>query len=177
MAEFVRPPKQKNRNVSRIDSPGINLHGWQVRVQRQGKQYSKFFPDREYEGSWEDALEAAKVYRDDLVKKLPASGSDPTAAAMARNKSGVRGLWVASKGAGALYVQVGLRDDAGKLHSKSFSITKLGASKALMRAAEALHEIQKELNQPVEDPQEMHDKALPYVEKRIDRAKRRRHYY
>lgn len=176
MADFVRPPKQKNRNISRIDSPGINLHGWQVRVQRQGKQYSKFFPDRDYDGSWEDAIEAAKVYRDELVGSLPASGSDPTAAAMARNKSGVRGLWVASKGAGALYVQVGLRDDKGKLHSKSFSITKLGASDALWKGAQALNEIQKQLGEPIEEPKSMHEKALPYVEKRVEKAAAGRRY-
>ncbi|MEM1094442.1 MAG: hypothetical protein AAGJ10_07540 [Bacteroidota bacterium] len=158
-------PQVKHHHISRIDSHSIELHGWQVRVQRQKKQHSRFFPDLDH-GSAEAALEAAKRYRDTLMAALPASASDPRAAAFARNKSGVRGLWVASKGNGTLYVQVGLRDDDGRLHSSSFSLSRFGPRKALWNAVAALNRLQRKLGLPEEEPTHMFQAAFRYVHDR-----------
>ncbi|GAB5521188.1 MAG: AP2 domain-containing protein [Rhodothermales bacterium] len=157
--------ESKHHHISRIDSHSIELHGWQVRVQRQKKQYSRFFADVEH-GSPENALDAAKTYRDELMAELPASGSNPQAAAFARNKSGVRGLWVASKGNGTLYVQVGLRDENGRLHSSSFSLSRFGPRKALWNAVAALNRLQRKLGMPEQEPTHMFQAAFRYVHER-----------
>lgn len=159
------PQLPKHNNISRIDSPSIDLHGWQVRVQRQGKQHSRFFADRDF-SERNEALFQAITYRDRLIAELPASASDPSKAALARNKSGVRGLWVASKGSGSLYVQVGLRDAKGKLHSRSYSLDRLGARRALWNAVVALNKIQIKLGYEVLEPNAMFQTAYPYVSER-----------
>lgn len=159
----------KHNNISRIDSPSIDLHGWQVRVQRQGKQHSRFFADRDF-SERSEALFQAILYRDQLIAELPASASDPSKAALARNKSGVRGLWVASKGSGSLYVQVGLRDNQGKLHSRSFSLDRLGSRRALWNAVVALNKIQAKLGYEVLEPNAMYQTSYPYVNERTATA-------
>jgi len=159
------PQPPRHNNISRIDSPSIDLHGWQVRVQRQGKQHSRFFADRDFTERSE-ALFQAIIYRDQLISQLPASASDPSKAALARNKSGVRGLWVASKGSGSLYVQVGLRDTRGKLHSRSFSLDRLGPRRALWNAVVALNKIQERLGYDILEPNAMYQTAYPYVNER-----------
>ena len=56
--------------ISRIDLPVMRSHGWQVRLRRQGRQFSKFFSDGKYGGTGR-ALRIARAYRDELLAKLP----------------------------------------------------------------------------------------------------------
>ena len=56
--------------ISRIDLPTMRSHGWQVRLRRQGRQFSKFFSDGKYGGTG-SALRIARAYRDELLAKLP----------------------------------------------------------------------------------------------------------
>lgn len=51
------------KNISRIDQPDNNTHGWFVRIRRDGKALSKFFSDRKHGGK-DIALEKATTYRD-----------------------------------------------------------------------------------------------------------------
>ncbi len=66
------------RGISRIDSK--NTHGWYVRVYANGGVFcSKLFSDRIY-GSKEDALTAAKKYRDhnqEVADKYKREGRNP----------------------------------------------------------------------------------------------------
>lgn len=59
------------KGIIRIDSD--TTHGWQVRVYRHGKTYSRLFSDRKL-GGREAAFEAAVAYREELeteVSQLP----------------------------------------------------------------------------------------------------------
>ena len=154
------------KNIARIESPSIDLFGWQVRVQRRGTKHTRFFSDREY-GSPDAALSEAESFRDELIQQLPASESDPAKAALAKNKSGVKGLWVAGKGNGRLYVQVGLRDAAGKLHSRSFPVEPDNIRKALWPAVTALQKIQRDTGAEQLEPMAMYEAAYRYVFKRV----------
>ena len=78
--------------ISRIDLPLMKTHGWQVRLRRQGKLFSKFFSDRKH-GRADSAFLIARSYRNELIKKLP----DPVRAGAEgkltrRNVSGVVGV-------------------------------------------------------------------------------------
>ena len=78
--------------ISRIDLPLMKTHGWQIRLRRQGKLFSKFFSDRKH-GGVEEALTIARAYRNELIKSLP----DPVRAGAEgkmtrRNVSGVVGV-------------------------------------------------------------------------------------
>ena len=60
------------KGIIRIDSD--STHGWQVRVYRHGKTFSRLFSDRKMGGE-EDAFEAALAYRATLeeeVEQMPA---------------------------------------------------------------------------------------------------------
>ena len=59
------------KGIIRIDSD--STHGWQVRVYRHGKTYSRLFSDRKVGGK-EEAFEAALAYRstlEDEVEQIP----------------------------------------------------------------------------------------------------------
>ena len=78
--------------ISRIDLPLMKTHGWQVRLRRQGKLFSKFFSDSK-NGGYESAFLLAKDYRNELIKKLPdpvRSGAEGKLTR--RNVSGVVGV-------------------------------------------------------------------------------------
>ena len=74
---------EKHHHITRIDiEPSEKYpkrhptHGWQVRVRREGNRLSKFFADARNDGS-EGALEAALVYRDELLEGLPPPAARP----------------------------------------------------------------------------------------------------
>ena len=76
-----------NYAIARIDLPGQRTHGWQVRLQRRGIKYGKFFSDSSY-GDSSIALVSALDFRDQLVSELEilaqikqASGPDQCAIA------------------------------------------------------------------------------------------------
>ena len=54
------------KNINRIDTK--STHGWQVRIMRDNKNYSKFFSDSKHD-SREDALKAAQDHRDKLLEQ------------------------------------------------------------------------------------------------------------
>ena len=139
--------KNPRRNISRIEtrSPSGKVYGgWEVRMQRRGKKTEKFFSDNGHGGK-RDALEAAKVFRDDLeassrkytVKELAANPSK-------RNKSGIVGV--------RLHKQVDTRGDyeyhywywvaqwtdgKGRRRTKSFSVHTHGDDEAFNLACDA----------------------------------------
>jgi len=81
-----------NYGISRVDIPGKKTHGWQVRLQRQGWRYQKFFADGLHKGK-DKAFDAAVVMRDELVESLEGeSRRDRAERKTARNSSGIVGV-------------------------------------------------------------------------------------
>jgi len=58
-----------NYAIARIDIDVQCTHGWQVRLQRRGVKYAKFFSDSSY-GNAASALVVAREWRDELLQKL-----------------------------------------------------------------------------------------------------------
>lgn len=78
--------------ISRVDIPGKKTHGWQVRLQRQGWRYQKFFADGLHDGK-ENAFKAAQVMRDELVESLEGeSRRERAERKTTRNSSGIVGV-------------------------------------------------------------------------------------
>ena len=78
--------------ISRIDLSEMRSHGWQVRLSRRGRKYSRFFSDRKY-GGREVALGMARNFRDELVARLPVRERSGAAGKLTRrNISGVVGV-------------------------------------------------------------------------------------
>lgn len=123
---------------------GRSHGGWEVRIQRRGKKYEKFFADGRH-GGRRAALQAAKLYRDELEKKLrrytvKELAKNPSV----RNRSGIVGVrralqieetdeyiytytfWIAQ-----------WTDGKGKRKTRSFSVDKYGEDEAYRRAIQA----------------------------------------
>ena len=74
--------------IARIDLPGASTHGWQVRLQRRGRKYGKFFADRLHGGTRE-AYRVARAWRNALIERLDERESGPRVCLKsARNSSG-----------------------------------------------------------------------------------------
>ena len=144
---IVMARKNPRRNISRIDmfsTSGKSHGGWEVRIQRRGKKYEKFFADGQH-GGRRAAIQAAKVYRDELEAKLrPYSVKELARSPSVRNNSGVVGVrralqveetddyiytytfWIAQ-----------WTDGKGKRKTRSFSVDKYGEDEAHRRAIQA----------------------------------------
>ncbi|MDG1875033.1 MAG: AP2 domain-containing protein [Mariniblastus sp.] len=139
--------KNPRRNISRIENARPNgkvYGGWEVRMQRRGKKYEKFFSDLNFGGK-RAALHAAKEYRDELEQRhkkmtVRQSANKPSV----RNQSGLVGV--------RLHQQVDRRgefeytywywvaqwtDGRGRRRTKSFSVHQYGDDEACRLAREA----------------------------------------
>ena len=141
------PRKNPRRNISRIDLFSANgkAHGgWEVRMQRRGKKYEKFFADGQH-GGRRAALQAAKIYRDDLEEKLrPYTVKELARTPSVRNKSGIVGVRRATQveeTADYVYTYnfwiAQWIDGKGKRKTRSFSVDKYGEEEAYLRAVQA----------------------------------------
>jgi hypothetical protein len=139
--------KNPRRNISRIETTnkdGKTYGGWEVRMQRQGIRFEKFFSDLVHGGK-RAALQAAKEHRDDLESYYPKSTVKQLAKQTSvRNRSGVVGVrlhkqkdrrgdfeyqywyWVAQ-----------WTDGNGRRKTRSFSIHQHGDDEAYEMAVEA----------------------------------------
>lgn len=134
------------RNISRIDieekGKKSATHGWQVRFKRKGKPKSQFFNDNKF-GSEEQALEAAKLFRDAMETEL-AIGKITRGIGGSQSKSGIVGVnrtISKSKKPYGTYTyydwQAQWTDEFGKRNTKRFSVSRWGEEEALRRAIEA----------------------------------------
>lgn len=129
----------KEKGISRIDAN--STHGWFVRGYRNGKTYSRLFSDRKC-GGREEALEAARAFRDRLHNELGQAPREPRARRVvyrdSRNSTGVLGVCrTTKKGAkGRLSdcYSVSWRPEPGVQRCTSFSIRKYGEKKAFQLA-------------------------------------------
>lgn len=152
---MARNAYPKHKNIFRIETG--NTIGWQVRIERRKRSYSKFFSDALHDGT-APALQAALQWRNTALTRLPDhevatshlhTPRNKRKAAEAMNRTGVIGigfsLYTLRHGDKAPYVTCHWRDPAtGERRSSSFSINKHGLRGALRLACRRLREGQGE---------------------------------
>lgn len=128
----------KDYAIARIDLPDASTHGWQVRLQRRGVKYAKFFADGNF-SSPHHSLAEARRWRDNLLEKLTAQAR--ICERSQRNSSGVVGVSkiTVSSSNGAIYHfwQATWSPAPGRRRCVKFSIKRYGDHEAFQRAVEA----------------------------------------
>ena len=126
--------------ISRIDQPERHNHGYYVRVTRNKKTESKYFPDKS-SGGKRAALKAARQYEAELLERMPETKMRLKPGP--RNTSGVlgvsRGVWEES-GRRVAYWQAAWVSSDGKRMNKKFSVSKYGETKARSLAVKTRRE-------------------------------------
>lgn len=128
--------------LARIDLPGAGTHGWQVRLQRRGRKYAKYFADGIYGGP-EQAMAAGRQWRDALLEQLEQVEQIRFCTRSARNQSGVVGVSkvrVSANGASYEFWQATWSPEAGRRRTVKFSIRRYGDRRAFRLAVEAREE-------------------------------------
>ncbi|HIG73180.1 MAG TPA: hypothetical protein EYQ24_00965 [Bacteroidetes bacterium] len=134
-------PMPRSKGVIRIDSD--STHGWQVRVYRHGKTYSKLFSDRKHGGK-EEAFEAAVAYRSELEEEVAAMpDAAPRRRLIRRNKNNSTGVVGISRtykrdrrGIKHEVYAVSWNPEPGVARGTSFSIKRYGEDTAFRLACE-----------------------------------------
>ena len=125
----------KHKNISRVKTGKTD--GWQVRIQRNGKPYSKFFSLKDFQGQTDLALEAAIKCRDDVLKMAPEPAPGATAVKKGRNDGIHRYVERNKHGEYSYWVAAWVDPAIGKRKSRKFSIRKHGSLRAKQMAREA----------------------------------------
>lgn len=139
---------EEDFGISRLDQPSVGTHGWQVRLQRKGVRYGRFFSDSVWGGE-DGALLKARQYRDRLLAHTErgtgkgVSTRSHTSPA-ARNRSGVVGvtriIQRSAKGAEYHFWQASWTSPDGVRESIRFSVLKYGDREAFRLACRARRE-------------------------------------
>ncbi|MEM1044172.1 MAG: hypothetical protein AAGI91_16305 [Bacteroidota bacterium] len=140
----------REKGVIRIDSD--STHGWQVRVYRHGKTYSKLFSDRKCGGK-EEAFQQALVYRDELQAEVDAMPeSEPKRRLIRHNKNNATGVLGVSRtfkrdrhGHRHEVYAVSWNPAPGEARGTSFSIRKYGEETAFKMACKLRFQKMKEI--------------------------------
>lgn len=138
------------KGVIRIDSD--STHGWQVRVYRHGKTYSKLFSDRKCGGK-EEAFQQALEYRKELEAEVAAMPeSAPRRRLITRNKSNSTGVVGISRtfkrdrrGVKHEVYAVSWNPEPGVARGTSYSLKKYGEDEAFKKACKLRWEKMKEI--------------------------------
>jgi len=134
------PQQPANYAIARIDLPDQCSHGWQVRLQRRGIKYAKFFSDRTHE-SPAHAIQAARQWRDELLEQLDSQDQTRICQRSARNSSGVVGVSKVTvsgpNGVTYFFWQATWSPEPGKRQCVKFSIKRHGDHKAFELAVQA----------------------------------------
>ena len=128
--------------MARIDLPGVQTHGWQVRLQRRGKRYGRYFSDGVHGGA-SGAFRAARRWRDELLRELEEAEQIRICALSSRNQSGVVGVsrvTVATNGSSYEFWQATWSPEPGRRRTVKFSIRRYGDRKAFRLAVLAREE-------------------------------------
>ncbi len=131
-------------NIHRIDHEASHTHCWRVTVQRRSRIYVQSFSDGRYGGS-QQALLAAKAYRDELIASHPPLSKPVYCGILKRtNRSGVSGVtrsdrWENYKGRRVrrLNWEAQWPIEYCRSRHKKFSILKYGEEGAYRRALKA----------------------------------------
>lgn len=127
--------------ITRIDLPGASTHGWQVRLQRRGRKYGKYFGDRQFGGP-RAAYQAARRWRDERIEQLSGQAeSGRVCRRSVRNSSGVVGVSkvavAAANGETYYFWQAAWSPAPGERRCVKFSIKRHGERTAFRLAVEA----------------------------------------
>ena len=129
--------------ISRLDLDLAGTHGWQVRLQRNGVRYGRFFADLTW-GGRNRALQRARQFRDRIIASADRSASTSIriqSVRTERNTSGVVGVSrVTNTGANGVryhFWQASWSPETGARRSVRFSILQHGEDIAFKLACEA----------------------------------------
>lgn len=130
----------RSKGIIRIDSD--STHGWQVRVYRHGKTYSRLFSDRK-SGGREDAFEAAKAYRTELAEEVAEAPDVPPQRRLVLKDNGAGGVVGVSRthkvdrrGVRHDVYAVSWNPEPGVARGTSFSVRRYGEGQAFRLACE-----------------------------------------
>lgn len=131
--------------ISRIDDHVHRSHAWRVSLRRHGKMHIKNFPDKKHAGK-RRALQLAKAYRDEIVKKFPPlTRKEFSSILRSNNNTGVTGVYKYAKKysvAGSREMEIWYWEghwptERGKSKSVSFSVKEFGEDSARAMALRA----------------------------------------
>lgn len=129
-----------NYALARIDLPDQSSHGWQVRLQRRGIKYAKFFSDGTHQ-SPAHALNNARIWRNKLLTQLNSHDQTRVCQRSSRNNSGVVGVSKVTvsgpNGSNYHFWQATWSPQPRKRQSIKFSIKRHGDHKAFNLAVQA----------------------------------------
>ena len=130
----------ENFAITRMERAESSTFGWQVRLQRRGTRYAKYFADRGH-GGITQSLKAAKVWRDNLMTKFAEDDRARVCSRSSRNSSGVVGVSkVTITGPNQViyhFWQATWSPSPGQRRSIRFSVKKHGEDEAFRLAVEA----------------------------------------
>ena len=138
------------KGIIRIDSD--STHGWQVRVYRHGRTYSRLFSDRKLGGE-EPAFQAALAYRAELEDEVEQMPTPPPRRRLVRrnsnNSTGVVGISRTYKrdrrGVRHEVYAVSWNPEPGLARGTSFSIKRYGEDTAFRLACKLRWERMKQI--------------------------------
>jgi hypothetical protein len=126
--------------IARLDVSSAGTHGWQVRLQRRGVKYAKYFSDRQCSGA-RDAFDEALRWRDRVLRTLEEDDGIRICRRSPRNRSGVVGVSkvrvVAANGAEYEFWQATWSPAVGKRRCVKFSVMRYGEEEAFRLAVMA----------------------------------------
>ena len=135
-----------NFGISRLDQESVGTHGWQVRLQRKGVRYGRFFSDSAWGGE-RTALVKARQFRDRILAHVERQNEERAAsvrshrAPASRNQSGVVGVTRivqrSSKGVEYHFWQASWTTAEGDRKTVRYSVLKHGDETAFEMACRA----------------------------------------
>ena len=131
--------------ISRLDQPSVGTHGWQVRLQRKGVRYGRFFSDAGWGGP-DEAFERARQYREKVLahsrrlREGNTVSSRSRSAPDQRNRSGMVGVTKIiqrTNGVEYRFWQASWSKPDGTRETIRYSILKFGDGEAFEMACRA----------------------------------------
>ena len=138
-----KPARDEDFGISRLDLASVGTYGWQVRLQRRGVRYQRYFGDQTWGGK-RAALSRARQFRDRILARLEGGDSENRVrshSATADNQSGMVGVTrVRSAGANGSYYeswQATWSPSPGRRKCVRFSVRRYGDEEAFQLACDA----------------------------------------
>jgi len=127
--------------ISRLDQPSVGTHGWQVRLQRKGVRYGRFFSDSAW-GGRDESLALAIRFRDRILAHVERSADTRSSSShslpAARNSSGAVGVAkITQRSANGVeyhFWQASWTSPNGHRKTVRYSVLKFGDREAFRRA-------------------------------------------